>query len=377
VDLLRKDRLSRPRRPEHKDRKVRRGELFQQIADAVFKKNFVRHGNVFAALAAKKVVFLLGVQSAFERQPRKGACLACVALPPVNFRTSSFVHISAVPLHSADMNANFRATSLLLLVPFLFSSLLLIGCAASSKPPRARTDPAEILRWTIGPPYLPAPPSPDVSLILIPKNKLKPAPKPSPSAPKPVATDLSPNDYEVVSECIRARSFLPTSWSDRILLCDDGIVHVFDRNTKKSTPVGGLTPAINIERLLAYRKINETLEVLVSGTSQGENKPEIYSLIVDATGITRWSLAELSFNDASEYYRAFVAPRCSPDGKTCLRISSDDVTENVEQWSATGAGTAVMLEPSVKGAADIAWAPINDGSIYLLKHCENNAKSYP
>jgi hypothetical protein len=83
---------------------------------------------------------------------------------------------------------------------------------------------------------------------------------------------------------------------------------------------------------------------------------------VNSSGIVKWNIADLPFENAAEFFASYDVPRCSRDGKQCIKISTANETTYPE-WD------GVLLD--VAGAADAAWVtdPDVDRSMYVLKAC--------
>jgi hypothetical protein len=265
-----------------------------------------------------------------------------------------------------------RAGMLCLRFPLLLAVVSLLGCPP---PVRPRTAPSQILEWTLGPQNLASPASPDVFLVLIPKGKLPPRPPAGPP-PKPSGTKLSEGNEpaplaEGLSECMRATSFLPAPQDDgRFFFVIDGAIHGLRPPDKKATRVEGMAAGMRINNLLAVRKASEGLEVLGSVHVEGKTEHEIHAIVVNASGIVRSGIAELRVEEPAELFALYTVPRCTADGKQCLKVSRDDVSTYIEQWSAVGgSGSAPLTLAKVDGAADATWAPTNDGSMYVLQSC--------
>lgn len=175
----------------------------------------------------------------------------------------------------------------------------------------------------------------------------------------------------VLSECLQATSILPMPKVDgRILLAADGIVHVLDPKTKRSTALVGMDRGMTVVDLLASRKVQDGIEVVAAAQKSNVNEPLMYSLLVQSDRIVMSGTADLPFGDKRAAMRSrYEVPRCSRDGdERCLRVSQNDESTQVEEWSPTGHRGPEILD-SLAGAVDASWSPMGDGSMYVLARC--------
>lgn len=252
-----------------------------------------------------------------------------------------------------------------------FLVLPLQGCP----PVRPPTSPDRILEWTLGPQHLASPTSPDVFLVLIPKEKLKPPSNPH-LAPQPpsAATGLAEGNApmrpdDALSACLPATSVLPAPLDDgRIFLAVEGAVHALHPPDKTVTALGIAHSFGHVNALLAVRKVERGLEIVAAVNVENKSEPEIHVLVVDNDKIVRSNVADFHFQNASELFQVYAVPHCNRDGKECLAISNNDETTYLEKRFTLGGANSITLA-EFKGAQDAVWTPADDGSVYVLKAC--------
>lgn len=236
------------------------------------------------------------------------------------------------------------------------------------------------LKWTLGRQPLGQPAPPWVFVVWVPKGGSLPKPPPTtPARPntgsgtqKLAASEATGKTSEVLSECLPATSILPMPKDDgRILLTVNGIVHVLDPKTKRWAEIVGMNRDIPVVDLLALRKVQDGIEVVTVVQKSNVNEPLIYSLLVQSDHIVMLGTADLPFGEnRAAMLSHYDVPRCSrEEDERCLRVSQNDESTQVEEWSPNGHRDPKILD-FLAGAVDASWSPVGDGSMYVLARCD-------
>ncbi len=146
-----------------------------------------------------------------------------------------------------------------------------------------------------------------------------------------------------------------------------GSVFALDAGKSLPQPLENPDPNLHIARMLAWRSAPNGLEVLVTGRMR-DGDELIYSLLIRGNQIVASAPMEAVYDDPAAFFAAYKVPRCSEDGRTCLRISRDDDGAYVEAWSKETAESPTTLL-QMAGAQDAAWDTKNQGAMLVLQNC--------
>ena len=243
------------------------------------------------------------------------------------------------------------------------AALSLTACAASPlPPPEASPSAATVIEWAVGPEHLDAPPLSSGSYLLL--------------VNADAAKDEAPPPAH---KCYDATTILPApAPPGRVYAIIGGQLHAFE--TRNSPPVAlkGAPPAVTFTRLLAFARAASPLRLLVAARPAGAKSEQISALTLSDDAIV--TAAEVTdkraFASQEAFFRQYDAPRCKPDGKECVALSSNGTTSFLDVERARGTPPTTLRSLPIV-ALDASWASSESRQIYLLVPCPKPPPSAP
>ncbi len=247
------------------------------------------------------------------------------------------------------------------LITAFAAAFALPACSASAPaPPATPPSAATVIEWAAGPEHLDAPPLSSGSYLLL------------------VSADASKDEAPPAAlVCSQATTILPApAPAGRVYALIGAQLHAFATRNSRPVALKGAPPGVTFTRLLAFARSATPLNLLVAARPAGAQSEQIWALTLSDDAIT--AAAEVTdkraFASQDAFFRQYDAPRCKPEGKDCVALSSNGMTSflDVERTRGTRPTT---LRPLPTVALDASWVSSESRQIYLLVPCPKSPSS--